>query len=140
MPHITLKPPFRETSENVEALSSDLNTLSEYLVPFDVSIDGYGHFRNEVIFLNITENKVIADIAQAVNNLDKNAKPLKPNQFKPHITIAHRDLNDTEFNIAWDALKNKKYKAAFKCESLSVLWHRKGSWEIYKSFEFGTFS
>ena len=136
LPHITLEAPFRVTAEELDLIKTGVKRIAYETRPFEIAIQGYGHFRKQVIYLHIVQNQLLLDIAQNISRLRHGNQSSTLNDFKPHITIAHKDLNALEFDRAWEELKHKEFRASFKSESISVLEHRNGRWEIHSTFSF----
>ena len=50
--------------------------------------------------------------------------------FKPHMTIAYRDLTTAEFKRGWQVYQHKKYNARFIADRLYLLQHNGKEWQI----------
>ena len=60
----------------------------------------------------------------------------KQQPFKAHMTIAHRDLNQQVFPLAWAYFSKLNFRRSFQADSLTLLKHENGRWSIEKVFEF----
>ena len=136
LPHITLEAPFRVTSEELALLTPAIDRIADTTQPFELDVSGYGHFRKQVIYLHVVPNQSLSDISQNINKLRHSSKINDLIDFTPHITIAHKDLSAIEFDRAWEELEKKEFRASFKSESISVMEHRNGRWEIHSNYRF----
>ncbi|GGB84913.1 hypothetical protein GCM10007424_26210 [Flavobacterium suaedae] len=126
MPHITLKAPFTlPVTEHKNVLTWFKNTTISP-EPFTVSLKGFGAFINEknpVIYIKPLLNNSLSllqkDIILAFKEQYNDLKISYTEQnFSPHITIAYRDLDYTQFEKAWKEFKNKDYTNKFPVNSI----------------------
>ena len=50
--------------------------------------------------------------------------------FKPHMTVAFRDLRKPHFQLAWNEFNNRKFKETMLVDSLALLKHNGKVWKI----------
>ena len=134
-PHITLHMPFQWKEEKEQLLVSSLEDLTNGQTPFDIKVEGFGAFPPRVIYVNVIESNALKAIFQAVQKnarIDWHIYPKSTNSrpFKPHMTIAFRDLKKLEFFKAWEEFENRKYIAQFLAEDICLLKHNGNSWDI----------
>ena len=136
MPHITLKAPFTlPVTEHKNVLTWFKNTTISP-EPFTVSLKGFGAFINEknpVIYVKPLLSNSLSllqeDIIFAFKEQYKDLKiPYTEQNFSPHITIAYRDLDYTQFEKAWKEFKNKDYTSKFPVNSIYLLQHNSKQW------------
>ncbi|KGO91063.1 2'-5' RNA ligase family protein [Flavobacterium subsaxonicum] len=138
MPHITLKAPFKiDAAKHTEVLSWFAN-LPVGEKSFEVELKDFDVFdnpKNPVVFVHPVVTAAMANVQKAVINdfeaaFAEIALHFSERNFKPHMTIAYRDLAYAEFNSAWHVYKHKKYTARFIAERLYLLKHNGKEWLI----------
>ncbi len=138
--HITLRPPFKMFKEREEELSNSLTTFANDHKSFNVDLNGYGHFRKDVIYIKPSENdllnKAYSDLQQHLAL--KNCFPISPPypKFHPHITVAYRDLSAKAFDEAWKVFEHEFFKYSFTAGSIYLLKHIKQKWDVIGEFGF----
>lgn len=55
-------------------------------------------------------------------------------KFKPHLTVAYRDLQTDKFREAWEEYQVKKYTATFKVNDFHLLLHNGKQWKIISTY------
>lgn len=134
-PHITLIPPFRTDEAEITSI---VNQIEEFVLnesTFEITLMGFGAFQPRVIYIDVEPN----------NNLESLQKRLsstlmvtnEPKQFKPHLTIATRDLTPEKFRRAWNIYKNEPFNESFHATAVYLLKHNGRSWDIYQEYPFG---
>lgn len=139
-PHITLRPPFKMFKEREQELQESLTLFASSQKKFVIELDGFGHFRNDVIYIKPLEQQRLTDLHNELNIHieNKNKFPaLAPYPaFHPHITVAFRDLSTKEFTKAWEIYQRKEYRASFEVGNIYLLKQIKQVWEVYATFPF----
>ncbi|MGB3183281.1 MAG: 2'-5' RNA ligase family protein [Cyclobacteriaceae bacterium] len=139
--HITLHMPFRWKTKK-EAILHDVLAEFALTVPvFDVQIDGYGSFAPRVIYLDIPDNPamsraqktLVTTVRTRLNILNAN---YKDRAFRPHMTVAFRDLRKADFYAAWEDVKDKAIEYRFEANALTLLRNTGGKWDIYRNYPF----
>jgi len=142
-PHITLIPPF-------EFLFSDENMLIEYLELFtsDESgflqvLENFGTFPPKVIYVRVLKTEFLLDMFKRFRNfmglkLGLGNKSHNPGKFKPHMTVAFRDLTPENFYLAKKAYAEKQISFRFLVQSISLLRHNGKHWDIVHEAHFKT--
>lgn len=133
-PHITLHMPFQWQEKKEEQLFSSLNDLAALHQPFKINLEYFGAFIPRVIYIHVNECNSLNIVQKEVyRNARKNWHIYpQPNSrpFKPHMTIAFRDLKKPMFHEAWKEFEQRKYKAEFTVSDLCLLKHYGKSWDI----------
>ena len=137
-PHITLHMPFkwRETKEDL--LFSTLEAVVDKHQPFTIKLIDFGAFEPRVIYVNVEESKILEQLQKEVAKTaaaDWHIYPLQGSRpFKPHMTIAFRDLKKVKFYEAWTEFKSRQYESSMLVTELSLLKHNGKTWEVYRNF------
>ena len=138
--HITIIPPFYATPDQIDALAADMeNYLRTQNLP-PVRLDGFDHFGNRVIYVDVLPDPRWNRIQRDLFALFKKHFPgyRKPNRFHPHMTIAFRDLDPAVFDDAWNYFNAGDYEAVFPVDNLQILQHRNKRWHPYRTVKANT--
>jgi 2'-5' RNA ligase len=140
-PHLTLQPPFLWPSEEEAALQSVLAAFAKPHFPVPVQLSGFGAFPPRVVYVKVLatpellhlQQTLMADLEQTLSIVDPKAKH-RP--FKPHITVAFRDLTQQNFHTGWAEYQDKPFHTAFLVPKLTLLMHKGQAWEVKTEFAF----
>lgn len=138
-PHLTLVPPFRRAETGLPALCAALGDFAASQEPFEVELHNFGCFAPRVLFVDLTPNPKLAELAAGLAaHLEEHTGLKQRNEhgFNPHMTIAHRDLERKVFPAAWAHFSQLEFRRRFRAEALALLRHRDGRWVIEREFEF----
>lgn len=138
MPHITLKAPFKTGAEKHARVLGWFAQLPLPEKPFDVVLKDFGIFdnpKNPVVFVHPVITDALAELQNEIITGFEKAFPdialhFTEQHFKPHMTIAYRDLAYTEFKKAWAQYAHKTYHAQFKVTMVYLLQHNGTAWQI----------
>ena len=134
--HVTLFPPFRAGAKKVELCRRILHEVAGLHRPFIMPLEGFAAFRPQVLYVKpvlVSELKAIqADVESALEGVVDSKKTGKP--FKPHITIAFRDLTPDNFHSAWEFFRNKAYARRVPITRIALLQHSPEGWKIDQEF------
>jgi 2'-5' RNA ligase len=142
-PHITLIPPF-------EFLFSDENRLIKYLELFASKessflqvLENFGTFPPKVIYVRVLKTESLLDMYKRFRkfmelNLGLGNKSFSPGKFKPHMTVAFRDLTPENFYLAKTAYAQKQVSFRFLVQSICLLRHNGQHWDILHEAVFKT--
>lgn len=143
-PHITLQPPFRLLPEQEVEIHLQLQEFFSDVKPFKVVLKNFGCFdrrKSKVIYISVEHNKTLALLhGKLVHFLRKELKFSDKEasyMFHPHITIAHRDLSDNEFEQAWKIYKDKIFCASFIVSTIELLKHNYRQWQVLGEYRIG---
>jgi 2'-5' RNA ligase len=129
VPHITLKSPFKLPAEKQEGLKIWFRQLPLFLNEFFIELSGFGAFPNTnspVVFVQLVMNEALLILQKGVlrhfrmSYPEIEISPLEFN-FKPHMTVAYRDLEPEMFANAWKEYSVKKYQAVFSVNEFCLL-------------------
>jgi len=134
-PHITLHMPFQWQEEKEAQLIASLNALKSSSNQIEVELNGFGAFPPRVIFIKVVENDQLNMLQGSIQKMARSAWHIYPKSnnarpFKPHMTIAFRDLKKPQFIEAWSTFAQRTYKATISVTDISLLKHNSKSWDI----------
>jgi 2'-5' RNA ligase len=144
VPHITLKAPFKLMSDAHSQIVSWFKNLAINEEPFKIELKNFGAFHNKykpVVFVNPEITQPLAQLQKEIlkSFLDYFPFVQIPEvefKFKPHITVAYRDLQPEEFFKAWQVYKTKEYHGEFLVENFHLLQHDTRKWNIIDTYDF----
>jgi 2'-5' RNA ligase len=139
-PHLTLIPPFSWPRTRLGELGDALDDFALGQPSFEIELKNFSSFPPRVIFVDVVENQQLAVLQLALFHHLKKSVGLegeRGNRFHPHMTIAHRDLKKYLFPEAWVYFSEMEYERNFTVESLVLLEHLRGRWEVREEFYFG---
>ncbi len=139
-PHITLQMPFRMETGRQRALEKLLQRICPDR-PFTVTLNGFGHFGNRVLFIAVRDSQALQGLHRDVHEgLGTGGfVPASGDQrpFHPHVTLASRDLQPGAFNRAWAHFGTAGFLEQFEADAISLLRQRDGKWHIESRLQFG---
>src|SRR6185312_4349412 len=120
-PHITLKAPFKLSVNAHKELMNWFSDLRINQKPLSLPLKNFGAFHNKnnpVIYVNPVVNKELQFIQREIiasfsSLFPEDIHPVDI-QFRPHITVAYRDLTPEMFSKAWKEYKDKSFDAQFE--------------------------
>ncbi|HUC82020.1 MAG TPA: 2'-5' RNA ligase family protein [Flavisolibacter sp.] len=135
--HITLKAPFKVSGIDRDSLLSWFYKIRLQQTPFHVYLNGFAAFHNKynpVIYINPMPNRELIKMQRELMIDFHNILPAKVHpidrSFKPHMTVAYRDLTPENFARAWKEYKDKHFYDVFDVHSIYLLEHDWQSWNI----------
>ena len=137
IPHITLKAPFRLPADLHAQVIQWFDQMTINITPFNLELNNFDVFMNSkqpVIYIKPLPNPFLADLQKQICHNFCIAFPelsLKNTelQFKPHHTVAYRDLKPRFFEEAWQEFKTKNYSASFLVTDFRLMQHHGKQWE-----------
>lgn len=144
LPHITMQVPFTANPALEKSLCSGLTDFAAAMLPFEIKLQGFGGVsftKRKVLYINVEKNGEIMHLhEEMINFLRKNfgfSHMLARYGFNPHISLAFRDLSDTEFKMALDEYGKRPFEACFQVRNLYLLRHTGTSWEVLQKCRLG---
>ena len=138
--HITLQMPFHFEEAQEPILFEKLAELAREFTPVDCILDGFGHFGNSVIYVDVLAGRELSDFRRLLQDMLRASFGFSerqlPGRFHPHITIANRDLTRENFQPCMDAFKDRKYYREFPATGYALLKHHGDHWQICREFPF----
>lgn len=140
--HITLVPPFRMNDKDEEQLSETLAEFAARQKEFVLRLTDFSNFKPRVIFIAVEPNEALTTIKNELvaylSMIDKYPVKKEPGEFHPHVTIANRDLKKQAFYEAWEHFREKKYKAEWPVQGISLLKYNNEKWDVVATFPFSS--
>ena len=143
-PHITLKAPFKCSGSGRDEVLSWFSGMCLQQKPFHLYLNGFGAFRNKenpVVFVNPVRNMELIRMQKELmigfnSILPAYVHPVDIN-FKPHMTVAYRDLKPENFFRAWEEYKDKHFYDVFDVHSIYLLEHDTKKWNLMDTHKLG---
>jgi 2'-5' RNA ligase len=134
-PHITLHMPFKWKDKKLEKLKSVINQINGELEPFEVELKDFDFFEPRVVFVDVVPTVQLEKLQHDVilkckRELLLDNANYKNRAFRPHMTIAFRDLKKSRFYEAQTYFKIMKFDVVFWSTQISLLKHDKKKWEV----------
>jgi 2'-5' RNA ligase len=138
--HITLQMPFHRLESDEQGMFRCLQEFASREVRFNVSLEGFDCFPPRVLFVKVVDHLPLQEIQSRLHKtlISRLGFPERkiPQQFHPHMTLATRDLSESDFKIAWEDFRSRNFRASFCVKSLFLLKHNGKSWDLYREFPF----
>lgn len=142
IPHITLKAPFKLAASRHSGLKQWFQKLFINSGPFKVELKDFDIFRNKnkpVIFVNPVVNVPLYALQKEIIRSFRISYPeLKimnlELKFRPHITVAYKDLRPDKFFEAWNIYKTKVFSAVLDVNSFHLLQHDGKMWNVIETY------
>jgi 2'-5' RNA ligase len=140
--HFTLQAPFEMPEADEEAIIPPLLSFAKHQQAFTVRLADFNHFRDDVIFIDVEDPSEMKSLHQNLisflqNELDFTDGMIKDKNFRPHMTVAYRDLSTKQFHQAWAAFSSRSFDSFFKVNSFFLLKHDDKQWQPLQEFNFG---
>jgi len=140
-PHITLKAPFKLPPDKHSYLLNWFSGLNISQKPFLIQLKDFGSFPNSktpVVYIDPVSNtelsflqvKIMLSFISNISDIVTKADI----EFKPHVTIAYRDLTPEMFAKAWQEYQRKKFDALFEVDAFYLLQHDAKKWNIIATY------
>lgn len=138
MPHITLKAPFKLEASGHGQLIEWFSNIPVFVSSFTTELKDFGTFdnpKNPVVFVNPVITDDLKNLqTEIITDFEKHYPEITVSyiekKFRPHMTIAYRDLQQDEYQKAWPVYKTKKYRAMFQTNSFCLLQHDTRQWNV----------
>lgn len=140
-PHITIHVPFlwnkNEETELIRALALFANGNKS----IQLVLSGFGAFAPSVIFISVAPNEELDKFQGALEKFCSEELNLVDDsrgeqKFCPHLTLAFRDLEKNQFDLAWREFKDRKFAMSFAFDGFDLLKHDSGAWRSLHHFHF----
>ncbi len=134
-PHITLHMPFWMPEKKEARLIGKFCQFARRFPPIKVCLDNFSSFPPRVIFINVAESEQLQHFQKSLERFCKTELNLfnasyGDEPYRPHLTLAFRDLKKQAYHEAWDNFKSREYKAEFIADKISILKHDGARWQI----------
>lgn len=132
--HITIIPPFWMDELHEPILVTDTAAVSSRFAPFEIATANFACFRPRTIFIDVRKNSMLDALKAAADDVfhQRELYGISPEDrpFRPHITIATRDLPKHGFAASWPYFAEKIFEESWTAEGLSILRHNRKEWEV----------
>jgi 2'-5' RNA ligase len=131
--HITLIAPFYFSKGLSKILIDTVHQFDTDMQPFEIRVEGFGHFRRDVLFVQPVENALLMQLQEKTVSYFSallGDKVSSKRNFHPHLTIANRDLKSEDFDKALSLFKDRPYSAAWTVKDICLMRHNGKQWEI----------
>lgn len=137
--HITLYPPISMEAAKEKPFSMLMAKVAANARPFTQELENFGKFGKQVVYINAVVNTKLMELRQAIaSNIERHRfAPTalnKTEDFHPHFTIAYRDVLPHIFHDIWNEYKDRKFKASFFADKLSLLKHDGKRWNLLENY------
>jgi 2'-5' RNA ligase len=134
-PHITLQTPFEVPKQSLPNLRTNLSNFAQRYDEFYIELCGFSTFHPNVIYIKVHPEKVLFQIQSDLSyyllkTLNIRNSHANDKTFRPHVTIAFKDLLPDNFEIAWNELCKRSYNRYFKSENMTLLIYNGNRWEV----------
>lgn len=138
-PHITLHMPFDWPDKKIEILTAATQKLAVGLPAVTIAMNGFGHFADRVIFIQVEANEKLMSLQQTVRSVFRSEFFLLNDRYRdlpyhPHMTVGFRDLRPSAFREAWKEFGSMEFHAQFHAGEITLLKHLNGRWEPFRNF------
>ncbi len=128
--------------EDIKMIDVDLKKLSYQIKPFLIRIEGINTFKepDRAIFLEVVRTKILQRIHKKIDALlgkycSRTFKLYSPQNWHPHVTLAHGDLTPNNFQKAKKDLENYHPRYKLKVHNICLVkWYDKDKIRIYKKY------
>lgn len=137
--HITLIAPFQIEENKEPELKKVLQEFASAKHPFTVQLMNFSCFDKRVIYLSVLEDSELMELQTALSQWTIEKRFTRPvsgdSKFRPHITLANRDLDKNNFELAWSDFKDRKFTASFATKEICLYRHDGKIWQLAGTFE-----
>ncbi|MEM9673845.1 MAG: 2'-5' RNA ligase family protein [Bacteroidota bacterium] len=141
-PHITLHMPFKLKTKREVELVEKLQDFSRIFSPFVVELESFGAFPPRVIFVDVIKSAELENLQQTINRQMKEEFQIfnanyQDRPFRPHLTLAFRDLKKAQFCEAWAEFQHKEVRYTWEASHFSLLKHDGRRWQTWQDISLG---
>ncbi len=134
-PHITLIPPFEYKYSVEKRLIENLELFSSEESSFTQKLENFGTFPPKVIYIRVVKSDHLFNMYRRFGKFMAKNLGLKSifhdfRKFKPHMTVAFRDLTKKNFYLAKSEYEEKQISFIYEVESINLLKHNGKFWDI----------
>ncbi len=139
--HITLYRPFKMEDTFEGRMLRLLQSAASGLHPFRQDLENFEAFDMHAVVIRALKNPEIMKLQRAVasvfrrNEIDKKVPGTKSLPFRPHLTIAYRDILPEVFPMIWEEYKDVRFKRSFTLDHFSLLKHDGKQWHRINDFK-----
>lgn len=125
--HITLFPPFHLEEDSLNAVINRLRGFN--YCNFPIELDSFDKFDAKVIYLKVKDHHHFIKVKDRLEwELSEFNIKSRTHEFHPHMTIAHKDLDERLFEKLWKRFRGEPYYRKFKDWSIKVFEYSPDGW------------
>lgn len=136
--HITIKMPFNWNEAKEDKLIELLGNFCNYQKAFEISLNGFGRFRQRVIYIDVTYSENLQILQKSLTSFAKTTlkQPLELSDraFHPHMTLAFKDIKVSKFEEYWRFIKQQSFLHTYPVSHISLLKRIEGRWKVIRNF------
>lgn len=141
-PHITLIPPIRVPEEAMAGLEEQAIAVGREHPAFNLRLRGYGAFPPHVVFIRALVNEDVESLYRDWRGRLEASMPeaiarYPDRPYRPHITLAHRDVEESQFHAIWSHYGEKRLDITYRVKSFAILDLLRTGWVVRKEFRLG---
>ncbi len=141
-PHITVIPPIEVGDDRIELLEEIAAQLAPAHASFTIRLRGFGAFAPRVLYIRPVRNVELDDLYRDWRNRLEERMPgvlarYPDKPYHPHLTLAHRDMEEPQFHAMWAHYGEKRLDISFKVKSFAILDHNRSGWVVRREFTLG---
>ncbi len=136
-PHLTLIPPFQYPATQLETLAESLSGFMVQQTLPTVELQGFDCFAPRVIYVAVAPNPALSHFQNLLETFLEQQLHIRSDRqygFHPHVTVAFKDLREAVFPEAWAHYSSQSYAHTFQPDSIALLQHLNGQWEVLQEF------
>ncbi len=139
--HITLYRPFKMEDAFETKMCRLLQSVAAGLEPFRQELENFEAFDMHAVVIRALKNPQMMKLQRSVasifrkNEIDKLPPGTKNLAFRPHVTIAYRDILPEVFPLLWQEYKDAHFKRNFTNDNFSILKHDGKQWNKVRDFK-----
>lgn len=140
IPGISLQIPFQQLPFREEIIIEKLRRFAHLQYPIMIKLNGYGAFPEHTVFINIKLSNSLKVLHHQLSKflkmeLNFSDDMIGYNIFRPHITIATKDIK-SKFRKIFNEYKPRKFEANFMATSMYLMKHNYSQWEVLEELAF----
>jgi 2'-5' RNA ligase len=141
-PHITVIPPIEIGDDRIGTLEEIAAQLAPAHATFTLRLRGFGAFAPNVLYIrpvrNIELDELHRDWRRRLEETLPGVLARYPDKpYRPHLTLAHRDVAEAQFHAMWAHYGEKRLDISFKVKSFAILDHSRSGWSVRREFTLG---
>jgi 2'-5' RNA ligase len=142
--HITMKAPFKCSGYGREEMLDWFAAMHLQQKPFHLYLNGFGAFRNKhhpVVYIKPEPSRDLLNMQRKLMVGFNSILPANVHSvdkaFRPHMTVAYRDLTPENFSLSWQEYKDKPFYEVFDVHSIYLLEHDTRKWNLIDTHKLG---
>jgi 2'-5' RNA ligase len=141
-PHITVIPPIEVGEDRIALLEEVAAQLAPAHASFTLRLRGFGAFAPKVLYIRPVRNVELDDLHRDWRRRLDEAMPgvlarYPDKPYRPHLTLAHRDVEEAQFHAMWAHYGEKRLDISFRVKSFAILDHNRSGWIVRREFAIG---